>query len=164
MDFIKLFFSTVAYCSYVFGFLVLYFFVAVKSLGWKRTAVFTFVTWSLAFVAEYSSTRNGVPFGTYVYLEATRERELWIANVPFMDSLSFIFLSYASYVMALAFCLPVRKVDKRVSLVDNQRIRQSGEVWLLSMLFFVFLFIFFYYFYLSFYFFFFFFIYLFVVY
>lgn len=137
MDVIYLFLSTVAYRPYVFGFLVLYLFAATWSLGWGRTAVFTFLTWPLAFVAEYSSTHIGVPFGQYVYLEVTRERELWIAHVPFMDSLSFIFLAYTSYALALAFCLPARWAGNLVRLVDVHRIRQSWGVWLLAVLFFV---------------------------
>ena len=137
MDVINLFYSTVAYRPYVFGLLLFYLLLATRSLGWARTAVFTFLTWSLAFTAEYSSTHIGVPFGPYVYLEATRERELWIANVPFMDSLSFIFLAYASYALALAFCLPVQQAGKFVRIVDVKRIRQSWGVWLLAVLFFV---------------------------
>ena len=70
-----------------FAFLLLYLCAAAWTFGWGRTAVFTFLPWSLAFVVECSSTRNGVPFGLYTYLELTRERGPWIANFPFMDSL-----------------------------------------------------------------------------
>ena len=37
---------------------------------------------------------------------------MYIADVPFMDSLSFPFLLYASYCMALAFILPALNVGK----------------------------------------------------
>ena len=55
----------------------------------------------VAFAAEFSSTRTGIPFGFYTYLEGTRDRELYLSNVPFMDSLSFTFLAFAAYAMAI---------------------------------------------------------------
>ena len=54
----------------------------------------------MAFVAEYASTRVGVPFGLYHYTELTRGVELYLSNVPFFDSLSFPFLAYASFCLA----------------------------------------------------------------
>src|SRR5207302_2278477 len=44
----------------------------------------------------------GVPFGLYHYTGITRGRELYVANVPCMDSLSFVFLAYASFCLARA--------------------------------------------------------------
>jgi len=44
----------------------------------------------------------GVPFGRYHYTGLTRGRELFIADVPFMDSLSFTFLAYAAFALARA--------------------------------------------------------------
>ena len=137
MDHIALLFSTIAYRPYVFIFLAIYLLTAAWSLGWARTALFTVLVWVTAFIAEYSSTRNGFPFGSYVYIEATRDRELWISNVPFMDSLSFTFLAYASYTVALALCLPVRRSRGIVRLIDVEQVRHSWGVWLLSVLFFV---------------------------
>ena len=75
-------------------------------LGARRAATFAVATWLLAFAAEYSSTHNGFPFGPYRYLDATRGRELWIANVPFWDSLSFVFLAYFSLALAGALLSP----------------------------------------------------------
>jgi putative membrane protein len=42
----------------------------------------------------------GVPFGLYHYTGETRGQELFIADVPFFDSLSFTFLAYASFCLA----------------------------------------------------------------
>jgi putative membrane protein len=56
--------------------------------------------WPLAWLAEFASTRIGIPFGLYHYTEATRGQELYLANVPFMDSLSFTFLAYAAFCLA----------------------------------------------------------------
>jgi putative membrane protein len=86
---------------YVFVFLVVYLFAAVTRLGWQKTLAFTVAAWAIAYAAEFSSTRNGFPFGMYVYVDATRDRELWLANVPFFDSLSFTFLCYLGWALAV---------------------------------------------------------------
>ncbi len=65
-------------------------------------AALTGIVWAVAFTAEWTSTRVGFPFGPYVYMEATRGQELFLSNVPFMSSLSFTFLAWASYALALA--------------------------------------------------------------
>jgi len=85
---------------YVFGFLAVHLVGASSLLGWRRTAAYSLITWLLAFLAEFASIRTGVPFGRYYYVPATVDRELWIAGVPFFDSLSFPFLLVASYGLA----------------------------------------------------------------
>lgn len=85
---------------YVFGFLLVHLLGASALLGWRRTGAFTLITWGVAFAAEQSSIRTGIPFGWYYYIPATAARELWIAGVPFFDSLSFAFLLVASYGLA----------------------------------------------------------------
>jgi len=85
---------------YVFGFLLAFLAAARADLGWARTLVFTASVWPVAWVAEWSSTRVGIPFGLYHYTEETRGQELYIANVPFFDSLSFVFLAYAALCVA----------------------------------------------------------------
>ena len=54
-------------------------------------------------MSEYTSSHGdlGIPFGVYRYINTTSDRELWIAGVPFMDSLSFTFLSFISYRLAI---------------------------------------------------------------
>lgn len=105
-EIIGLFLSTVLLRPYVFLFLALYLLAASAAIGWRRTALFTGIAWVVAFAAEYSSTRNGIPFGLYSYIPATKGRELWISNVPFMDSLSFTFLAYVSFALAQWLTLP----------------------------------------------------------
>ena len=92
--------GTIALRPYVFAFLAAYIVAGVADLGWRRTLAFTASVWPVALVAELSSTRTGIPFGLYYYTGLTRGRELFIADVPFIDSLSFVFLAYASYCMA----------------------------------------------------------------
>lgn len=99
-DVAALLWGTVIHRPYVYAFLACFLALAWYQLGWRRTLGFAVATWLLAFGAEYSSTRNGFPFGAYRYLDATRTRELWISNVPFWDSLSFVFLSWFSLALA----------------------------------------------------------------
>ena len=44
------------------------------------------------------------------------DQELWVAGVPFMDSLSYVFLAYASYSLALVALTPGRWERRRFSL------------------------------------------------
>ena len=112
-SFFSLLIGTVLLRPYVFAFLLLYLIAAVADLGWRRTVLFTAVGWSVAFTAESLSIRVGIPFGLYHYLPTTADRELWIAGVPFMDSLSFVFLAYASWTLACLALLPLSGEGKR---------------------------------------------------
>jgi hypothetical protein len=96
----ELLWGTVIHRPYVYAFLVCFVLFAVRQLGLRRALTFAVTAWLVAFAAEWSSTRNGFPFGPYAYLDATRDRELWISNVPFWDSLSFVFLAYFSLALA----------------------------------------------------------------
>jgi putative membrane protein len=99
--------GTIELRPYVFAFLLLYLFAAVADMGWRRTLLFTLVGWGVAFTAESLSIRVGVPFGLYHYLPTTAHQEVWIAGVPFMDSISFVFLAYASWALASLALLPL---------------------------------------------------------
>ncbi len=92
--------GTVALRPYVFAFLAVFVVAGVADFGWRRTLGFSACVWPVALVAELSSTRTGFPFGLYHYTGLTRGRELFIADVPFIDSLSFIFLAYAAFCLA----------------------------------------------------------------
>lgn len=85
---------------YVFGLLAVYLTAATAAWGWRRAAAFTAWAGGLAFLAEWSSTRTGVPFGLYHYTGETAGRELYVSNVPLFDFLSFTFLAYASLGLA----------------------------------------------------------------
>jgi uncharacterized membrane protein len=92
--------QTVLLRPYVFGFLLAFLVAAGRDFGPRRTLGFFAWGWAVAFAAEYSSTRIGIPFGLYHYTGATAGRELYLSNVPFFDSLSFVFLAYASLCLA----------------------------------------------------------------
>jgi uncharacterized membrane protein len=102
----SLFWGSVVHRPYVYAFFACFLAFALHQLGLRRTLTFAVGTWLVAFACEYSSTRNGFPFGPYRYFDDTRARELWISNVPFWDSLSFVFLSYFSYALSAALLSP----------------------------------------------------------
>ncbi|MFY4727703.1 carotenoid biosynthesis protein [Nitrospira sp. BLG_2] len=106
MEVLSLFFKTILFRPYVFIFLAAFLFSAIKLIGWPRTWRFWLISWITAFICELSSTRNGIPFGWYFYNGSTVGQELYFSNVPFMDSISFSFLLFASYCVALGFLLP----------------------------------------------------------
>jgi uncharacterized membrane protein len=106
VEVLRLLWGTVIHRPYVYAFFACFLAFAVYQLGWRRTVTFAATTWAIAFGSEYSSTRNGFPFGPYSYFDETRTRELWISNVPFWDSLSFVFLSYFSLALAAALLTP----------------------------------------------------------
>jgi len=99
--------STILFRPYVFVLLGLYFIAGGLQFGLKRITLFTVLACVIAFISEYCSTRIGIPYGYYYYTGATRGKELFISNVPFMDSLSYSFLGYFSYSLALLIVSPV---------------------------------------------------------
>lgn len=108
MDILALFLKTILFRPYVFAFLAAFLFAAIMLIGWPRTWRFWLMSWGTAFVCEYSSTRTGIPFGWYHYNGSTVGQELYFSDVPFMDSISFSFLLYAAYCVALCLLLPTR--------------------------------------------------------
>jgi putative membrane protein len=128
VEILRLLAGTLVLRPYVFVFLVVYLFAAVTKLGWARTAAYTTVAWTIAYAAEFSSTRNGFPFGMYVYLEGTRDRELWLSNVPFFDSLSFSFLCYLGYALAVFLYAPLLRRPGDFQVADTLAIRTAPRV------------------------------------
>jgi putative membrane protein len=138
--------GTVTLRPYVFAFLIGFVVAAISDLGWRRTLGFAACVWPLTVAAELSSTRTGFPFGLYHYTEATRGRELFIADVPFFDSLSFVFLAYAAFCLArLAFggrAVPRRAVALTAGVlmmaldVVIDPLAVMGDRWFLGQVFF----------------------------
>ncbi|MBI5428496.1 MAG: carotenoid biosynthesis protein [Nitrospinae bacterium] len=125
MEFLTHLYATVLLRPYVFIFLAFYLAVAVLNMGAVRSAVFTVLAYAIAFLSEYSSTRNGFPYGFYSYIETTRGQELWISNVPFMDSLSYTFLSYVSYTVSLLLHSPLKVSGREIRIVEVNPVKSS---------------------------------------
>ena len=104
---------------YVFGFLAAFLLAGAVDLGWRRTFLFGAWVGPLAWLSEFSSTRTGIPFGLYHYTGTTRGQELFIANVPVMDCLSFTFLAYAAFCLARAVLRRQRVSPATLALVSG---------------------------------------------
>ena len=128
MELLTLLWGTVLLRPYVFVFLAIYLAIAIFHFGAARAVIFTVIAYAVAFLSEYSSTRTGFPYGTYHYIETTRGQELWVSNVPFMDSLSYSFLAYVAYSMALLLWSPLKKNGWDIRPVEDKKIRQSLTV------------------------------------
>jgi uncharacterized membrane protein len=136
MDILTLFIKTILFRPYVFVFLAAFLFSAIQLIGWPRTWRFWLISWATAFVCEYSSTRNGIPFGWYHYNGSTIGQELYFSNIPFMDSISFSFLLYAAYCVALCLLLPIDRTAASSLPIRSLRFdlttRTNWRLWLLT--------------------------------
>ncbi|MRR05939.1 MAG: carotenoid biosynthesis protein [Deltaproteobacteria bacterium] len=124
---------------YVFAFLMVYLVAAVTHLGWKKTVSFTVAGYLIAFLSEYCSINTGIPYGWYYYIDTTKTQELWVAGVPFFDSLSYVFLTYCSYSAALLTISPIKTCKWNLVSLETKSIRRSFAVLLLGSLYQVFL-------------------------
>lgn len=141
---------TLAARPYVFAFLVSFLAIAWPTLGRWRVVLFLAVGYTVAFLSEYSSIRNGFPYGIYWYeYDNLDPLELVVggrppagspphtaAGVPFFDSLSYSFMAYASYALASFFTAPLfvrGKLD--LQLADTPATRASPVTWLLATFF-----------------------------
>ncbi len=126
MEVFDLFIKTILLRPYVFLFLAAFLFSSIQLIGWPRTWCFWLISWATAFVCEFSSTRTGLPFGWYFYNGSTVGQELYFSNVPFMDSISFSFLLFASYCVAIGLLLPFES-SPSVAATPRKRLRFDVE-------------------------------------
>jgi uncharacterized membrane protein len=124
--------GTILLRPYVFIFLGAYLVLATWHLGAGRALAFVVLGYLISFVAEFCSIHYGFPFGEYLYIPATLDQELWVAGVPFMDSLSYVFLAYASYALALVALTPGGWERRGFFLRGEAAMQGSWRTWLLS--------------------------------
>jgi putative membrane protein len=136
-EILKLLWGTVLLRPYVFAFLAIYLIAATAHLGWRRAFLYIPLGYSLAWMSEYSSIHWGIPYGDYYYIPHTQNQELWVLGVPFMDSLSYVFLSYCSYSMALFLVSPVAFKKWNVFILETHTLRRSWRTWVLGSFLFV---------------------------
>jgi len=117
---------------YVFAFLAVYLVGAWLQLGHRVALAFLVLGYLTAFVSELCSIHLGFPYGDYFYIQSTRGREIWVLGVPFMDSLSYVFLAACSYSTALFLMAPLACGERGWHLRDEATARQSKLVWVLG--------------------------------
>ena len=136
-DFPRLLWGTVVLRPYVFAFLAMYIIAGCRHIGWKKTLGFIPVGYSLAWLSEFCSINWGFPYGDYHYIPSTMGVELWVFGVPFMDSLSYVFLSYCSYSLALFIMSPLSFSSGRLLIFDTPPVRRSSHTLILGAFLFV---------------------------
>jgi putative membrane protein len=124
--------GTVTMRPYVFAFFGAFLLACVPHVGWRRTFTFTVAGYLIAFGSEWLSINTGFPYGWYYYIDATSSRELWIAGVPFFDSLSYVFLAYCSYATALFILSPLKAWRWNVLTLESRSLRRSFSALLLG--------------------------------
>jgi uncharacterized membrane protein len=129
--------ATIALRPYVFVFLAAFLFISIVNFGLRTTVLFAILTYGVGLFFEYSSVHNGFPFGLYHYVEKTRGQEIWVFGVPLFDSMSYTFVAFASYTVALLLCSPLYRRGSDLRVLDSWRIRCSPRVWLMAALFMV---------------------------
>jgi uncharacterized membrane protein len=134
-----LFFGTIALRPYVFIFFAVYLVGCSMHLGLKRAVLFGAAGYLITWLSEYSSIHNGIPYGLYYYIEATRGKEIWVLGVPLMDSMSYVFLAYASYSVALLVISPFISARGAPYILETRKMRGSLPVRMLGALFMVYL-------------------------
>jgi uncharacterized membrane protein len=131
-EFLKLLWGTVLLRPYVFSFLAVFIAAGCWHIGWKRTLAYIPVGYVLAWISEFSSIHWGFPYGDYFYIQSTAGRELWVLGVPFMDSLSYVFLSYCSYSLAVFLISPVTFLPGKLVTLETSKIRRSPQTLMLG--------------------------------
>lgn len=82
---------------YVTAFGVAFAVTAVRSIGARRTAIYTAVAIAVGIAAENASVHWGIPYTRYAFDESLRGDELWVGDVPLMVSLSYTFMSWFGF-------------------------------------------------------------------
>lgn len=117
--------STMELRPYVFIFLLVYIVGCTLQFGFKRTVLYGIAGYALAWLSELSSIHNGFPYGWYYYIEHTRGQEIWVLGVPLMDSISYVFLTYASFSLAILIMSPVQRSGWFLYVLETAKIRSS---------------------------------------
>jgi putative membrane protein len=138
-DLPHLFWETVLLRPYVFFFLTVYFFACTAWFGIRVTLSFLVLGYTVAFFSEFTSTHTGFPYGWYYYIPATINRELWIAGVPFMDSVSYVFMAFSSYSLSLFIRSPLEITRRDLKVLNTPVILTSWRTLLLGVCLFVFI-------------------------
>ncbi len=137
MEILSLLIATIILRPYVFILLLMHLISGGLQLGPKRIVIFTTLAYVIAFTSEYASTRIGIPYGLYIYTGETHGKELYVSNVPFMDSLSYAFLAYFSYSLAILVTSQLYRNGLDIQVVRDKKLWHSGGVLILAAIFFV---------------------------
>ncbi len=71
--------------------------LAVRDLGWRRTAVYSLIAVTVGTLAENGSVHFGIPYTRYTFQKQLRGDELFVGDVPLMVPLSYTFMAYFAF-------------------------------------------------------------------
>jgi putative membrane protein len=71
--------------------------LAVRHLGWRRTAIYTVVAIAVGGIAENGAVHTGIPYTRYAFDDGLRGDELFLGDVPLMVTLSYTFMAYFAF-------------------------------------------------------------------
>jgi putative membrane protein len=129
LDFLEKLIYTLTMRWYVAGFFIFYVSIGIVTIGWRKLLVHCVIGYTVAMICEAVSIRYGFPFGLYHYVPQVIKKELSIFGVPVWDSLSFVFLTFFPYQMAILLYSPIYKRKPYDILVaDTWKIRHSFKV------------------------------------
>lgn len=119
---------SLAFRPYVMLFLLTFLILSWFEQGRLRTFIWLVTGYLVALAAEWGSINHGIPFGYYTYHYEALEHDLVVFGVPFFDSLSFVFLSYASFSFAQFLLSPHWCRGFNVQRVTSRDLRNSVAV------------------------------------
>jgi uncharacterized membrane protein len=126
--------NTVANRPYVMAVVVVFWVLAPIEVGGRRALAWFTSGTLLGWLAEFTSTRTGFPFGHYAYHAHLFPDELWVGGVPPFASVSFAALTYFGYSGATTLLAPLRRAGNDVIAVVTPALRRSSSVLLLATL------------------------------
>jgi len=71
--------------------------LAIRDLGWRRTALFVLASLGIGLLAENASVHFGIPYTRYEFEPGLRGEEVWVGDVPIMVPLSYGFMVYFAF-------------------------------------------------------------------
>jgi len=93
-----------------------FFWVAVRHLGWRRTLLYAVSAVGVGALAENASVHFGIPYTRYSFNPHLRGKELFIGDVPLMVPLSYAYMGYFAFAAGrLLASGPRRTRGRRVS-------------------------------------------------
>ena len=117
---------------YVVALVAAYWLIAPAERGWLRAGLWFVSGTLIGWLVEFSSVRNGFPFGMYAYHQANFPDELWIGGVPLFASLSFAVVTYFGYSVACTVLSPLRRSGLDVQRIDSRQVANSITVLVLA--------------------------------
>ena len=125
---------TLQHRPYVFAFLSAFLVIGLLNQGVTRTFLFLIIGYSVAFLSEFCSIRWGIPYGMYHYIYENMPGEMMLGGVPVWDSVSYVFMAYASWETARGRILSSALLMTLLDIITDP-LAVRGDQWFLGRIF-----------------------------